>query len=631
MSPQPNYMLDDINALIARRQLARQRGVGASDDGIPSWAASRIANSETAPQSSTPSAPVPAVTPSMDTASPFSGVTVPDWAARRIQGASNLVLDTTKPQPAPINLVLDTTKPQPAPQLLSAEAGTVSFDTNNPRAPGSVFPPSSTSVVPENPRAGLFASHAPDLTPVMDTTVPPASTSAPVGSVPAHTPNVMPEAAATPPENPRQSLWGFLTGDQNDVGPDGQPRLTLSRLGGAAIEGLKSGVKQIPAALEAQNVRTAWEAEHPEEANIGLYRDTFFSSPENVRRYGELIQAGMGEEEALQKLIGEGAKAGAQGAQEAGQALEKTMPEDERYAGGKSSGMLEGAVRGTTEFAPSLVASAVNPILGLVTTTGQLAGGHYEQFKGEGAEPAWAAQAAYGYIKKSIELAMNKEVDGVATAPIQKEAIHRAGIPYIGHTEMFKGLTHSDHALTMFHVNKMRIFFLTRHLSLVKACEYVTYDHVLEYIRDCAKAMKQLGLGDGRMALAALNPHGGEKGLCGDEEEIALKPAALQAQKEGINVFGPIPADSVFRLFELDKCEAVLSLYHDQGHIAAKVHDLLKTVSVTVGLPFIRTSVDHGTAFDIAGKGIVSSKSMEESILVTGMYIDLVRKSEQAK
>ena len=242
-----------------------------------------------------------------------------------------------------------------------------------------------------------------------------------------------------------------------------------------------------------------------------------------------------------------------------------------------------------------------------------------------------AAQAAYGYIKKSIELAMNKEVDGVATAPIQKEAIHRAGIPYIGHTEMFKGLTHSDHALTMFHVNKMRIFFLTRHLSLVKACEYVTYDHVLEYIRDCAKAMKQLGLGDGRMALAALNPHGGEKGLCGDEEEIALKPAALQAQKEGINVFGPIPADSVFRLFELDKCEAVLSLYHDQGHIAAKVHDLLKTVSVTVGLPFIRTSVDHGTAFDIAGKGIVSSKSMEESILVTGMYIDLVRKSEQAK
>lgn len=236
------------------------------------------------------------------------------------------------------------------------------------------------------------------------------------------------------------------------------------------------------------------------------------------------------------------------------------------------------------------------------------------------------AMAAYEYIKKSIELALAKKVDGVATAPIQKEAIHEAGIEYIGHTEMFKGLTDSPHALTMFHVNKMRIFFLSRHLSLIKACQYVTYDHVLEFIRDSAKAMKQLGLGDGRMALAALNPHGGEKGLCGDEEMTELIPACETAQKEGIHVFGPVPADSVFRLFELDKCEAVLSLYHDQGHIAAKVHDLLKTVSVTVGLPFIRTSVDHGTAFDIAGKGIVSAKSMEESILVTGMYIDLVNK-----
>jgi 4-phospho-D-threonate 3-dehydrogenase / 4-phospho-D-erythronate 3-dehydrogenase len=240
---------------------------------------------------------------------------------------------------------------------------------------------------------------------------------------------------------------------------------------------------------------------------------------------------------------------------------------------------------------------------------------------------AKAGQTAYDYIKKSIEFAMAKKVDGVATAPIQKEAIHQAGIPYIGHTEMFKGITNSDRAVTMFHVNKMRIFFLSRHLSLIKACQYVTYEHVLEFINDCNAAMKQLGLPNGRMALAALNPHGGEKGLCGDEEVTALEPAVKEAKKQGINIFGPIPADSIFRLFELDKCDVVLSLYHDQGHIAAKVHDLLKTVSVTVGLPFIRTSVDHGTAFDIAGKGIASSKSMEESILVTGMYIDLVKKT----
>lgn len=240
---------------------------------------------------------------------------------------------------------------------------------------------------------------------------------------------------------------------------------------------------------------------------------------------------------------------------------------------------------------------------------------------------AKAGLTAYDYIKKSIELAMAKKVDGVATAPIQKEAIHQAGIPYIGHTEMFKEITRSDRAVTMFHVNKMRIFFLSRHLSLIKACQYVTYEHVLDFINDCNAAMKQLGLPNGRMALAALNPHGGEKGLCGDEEVTVLDPAVKEAQKQGLNVFGPLPADSIFRLFEFDKCDAVLSLYHDQGHIAAKVHDLLKTVSVTVGLPFIRTSVDHGTAFDIAGKGIASSKSMEESILVTGMYIDLVKKT----
>ena len=233
---------------------------------------------------------------------------------------------------------------------------------------------------------------------------------------------------------------------------------------------------------------------------------------------------------------------------------------------------------------------------------------------------AKAGAAAFDYIKKSIELGLEKKVDGVATAPIQKEAIHMAGIPYIGHTEMYQEITKSPDALTMFHVDNMRIFFLTRHLSLINACKYVTYDHVLSFIKNSSKAMIKLGIPNARLALAALNPHGGEKGLCGNEEITALQPAVESAQKDNINVFGPIPADSVFRLFELNKCEAVLSLYHDQGHIAAKVHDLTKTVSITVGLPFIRTSVDHGTAFDIAGKGIASSKSMEECVMVTGLY-----------
>ena len=236
--------------------------------------------------------------------------------------------------------------------------------------------------------------------------------------------------------------------------------------------------------------------------------------------------------------------------------------------------------------------------------------------------------ASYEYIKKSVELALAGKIDGVATAPIHKEAIHQAGIEYIGHTEMFAGLTKSAHVLTMFHVNKMRIFFLSRHLSVLKAVAYVTHDNVLRTVEQCDKAMRYLGYNNPRIAVAALNPHGGDNGLCGDEEINELSPAVKSAVSKGINAFGPVPADSVFLLFEKDKCDAVLSLYHDQGHIAAKVHDFLKTISVTIGLPFVRSSVDHGTAMDIAGKGIASAVSMEESIYVTAAYASKLKNSK---
>jgi 4-hydroxythreonine-4-phosphate dehydrogenase len=192
---------------------------------------------------------------------------------------------------------------------------------------------------------------------------------------------------------------------------------------------------------------------------------------------------------------------------------------------------------------------------------------------------------------------------------------------------MFAGLTKSAHVLTMFHVNKMRIFFLTRHLSLIKAAAYVTHENVLRTVEQCDKAMKQLGFDRARIAVAALNPHAGDNGLCGDEELKELGPAVKSAVAKGINAFGPVPADSVFLLFEKDKCDAVLSLYHDQGHIAAKVHDFLKTISVTIGLPFVRTSVDHGTAMDIAGKGMAAAISMEESIYVTAAYASKLKDS----
>lgn len=238
-----------------------------------------------------------------------------------------------------------------------------------------------------------------------------------------------------------------------------------------------------------------------------------------------------------------------------------------------------------------------------------------------------AGAASFAYIKKSVELALAGDIDGVATAPINKEAIHLAGVDYIGHTEMFAGLTDTPRVLTMFHVNKMRIFFLTRHMSLANAVKYVQYDNVLRTLLQADTAMKLLGFGSPRIAVAALNPHCGDNGLCGDEERTELAPAIRAAVEKGVNAFGPMPADSVFLLFESGQCDAVLSLYHDQGHIAAKVHDFLRTVSVTIGLPFVRTSVDHGTAMDIAGKGLAKSISMEESILVTSLYAPSLRTS----
>ncbi|MGB9812178.1 MAG: 4-hydroxythreonine-4-phosphate dehydrogenase PdxA [Thermovenabulum sp.] len=233
---------------------------------------------------------------------------------------------------------------------------------------------------------------------------------------------------------------------------------------------------------------------------------------------------------------------------------------------------------------------------------------------------AEAGKAAFEYIKKSIELAMEGLIDGVATAPINKEAIRAAGINFIGHTEIFAELTKSEDVLTMFQVDKLRIFFLTRHISLLDACFKVKMDNIYKTLIACNKALKNLGLLNATIAVAALNPHGGDGGLFGSEEEREIIPAIKKAREEGIRVEGPVPADSVFYWARLGRYDAVLSLYHDQGHIAAKTLDFERTVSVTTGLPFIRTSVDHGTAFDIAGKGIASSISMEEAIKVAGEY-----------
>ena len=239
-----------------------------------------------------------------------------------------------------------------------------------------------------------------------------------------------------------------------------------------------------------------------------------------------------------------------------------------------------------------------------------------------GAVQAQNGQAAYDYIKKCVDMALDGDISSIATTPINKPALKAAGVDFIGHTEILAGLTNTEDPLTMFEVRGLRVFFLTRHVSLRKACDMVTRERLLDYIDRCTDALKSLGIYEGTMAVAGLNPHSGDNGLFGTEDEEFLRPAVLEARKQGYDVDGPIGADSVFHLALKGRYNSVLSLYHDQGHIATKTLDFERTIAITLGLPFLRTSVDHGTAFDIAGKGLASEVSMVEAILLAPKYSD---------
>jgi len=229
-------------------------------------------------------------------------------------------------------------------------------------------------------------------------------------------------------------------------------------------------------------------------------------------------------------------------------------------------------------------------------------------------------KAAYGYIARSIELANAGKVEAVATTPINKESLRAGGINYIGHTEIFGALTDTEDPLTMFETSGMRVFFLTRHVSLREMLDMITKERIKDYVKRCLEALRKLGVSEGTMAIAGLNPHSGEHGLFGWEEVNEITPAVEELKAEGYDVAGPIGADSVFHQAAIGKYNSVLSLYHDQGHIATKTLDFEKTIAVTNGMPILRTSVDHGTAFDIAGKGIVSAVSMIEAILLAAKY-----------
>lgn len=229
---------------------------------------------------------------------------------------------------------------------------------------------------------------------------------------------------------------------------------------------------------------------------------------------------------------------------------------------------------------------------------------------------AAAGRASVEWILRAGELAASGEVAAIATAPINKEACSLAGHKDIGHMEIFQRQTQAPNVATMLMARSLRVVHLTTHRSLRIACDYVTRANVLSKIELTDERFRAWGFANPRIGVAALNPHASDGGLLGDEEAEQIAPAVRDAQQSGVDATGPVPADTVFNQAIDGKFDAVIAMYHDQGHIPIKVHDWAKSVSVNLGLPFVRTSVDHGTAFDIAGKGIADAESMSESIRV---------------
>ena len=225
-------------------------------------------------------------------------------------------------------------------------------------------------------------------------------------------------------------------------------------------------------------------------------------------------------------------------------------------------------------------------------------------------------RASVEWILKAGELAASGVVKAISTAPINKEACNEAGFKDIGHMEIFQSQTGAKDVATMLMARQLRVVHLTTHRSLRIACDYVTKENVLGKIMLTNEHFKRWGYPEPRIGVAALNPHASDGGLLGDEEFDEIRPAVQEAKANGVLVEGPVPADTVFNQNIDGKFDVCLAMYHDQGHIPIKVHDWERSVSVNLGLPFIRTSVDHGTAFDIAGKGIADHVSMMESIKV---------------
>lgn len=225
-----------------------------------------------------------------------------------------------------------------------------------------------------------------------------------------------------------------------------------------------------------------------------------------------------------------------------------------------------------------------------------------------------AGDLAYRCVKKATELALNGEVSSIATAPLNKEALHSAGHMYPGHTELLATLTNSKDVAMVLYTDKLKVIHVTTHVSLRKFLDNLNEKRIETVISIADSFLKRIGIKHPKIAVAGVNPHAGEHGLFGDEEIKIVTPAIEHMRAKGIDAIGPCPPDTVFLQAHEGKFDMVVAMYHDQGHIPLKLLGFHDGVNIAAGLPFIRTSADHGTAFDIAWKGIAKPDSMIESI-----------------
>jgi 4-hydroxythreonine-4-phosphate dehydrogenase len=224
-------------------------------------------------------------------------------------------------------------------------------------------------------------------------------------------------------------------------------------------------------------------------------------------------------------------------------------------------------------------------------------------------------RAMVEYIRRAVEMIQKGSLAAMVTCPINKALMHQAGFRYDGHTELIAYLTGSSQYVMMLAGERLRVALVTIHCALREVPDALTVDMVYKTIEITARALRDdFGIKDARLAVAALNPHAGEGGLFGDEEDLIIRPAVNRAVEDGYNLVGPLPADTLFFKAISGQFDAVVAMYHDQGLIPLKLMHFSDAVNVTLGLPIIRTSVDHGTAYDIAGTGKADEMSLVEAI-----------------